>query len=148
MQRKRRNRCPYCGELFWPDARTRWRQWACGKPECQKRRRQETQRHYRERHRGESQARRYREEVAAAKSGSYEGPKAGRNTGITECLLWEEIKDEIAPQLYVTLVFIAELIFASVRDERSRQLPMIKGERGKYTNEGMKDEMGESGHVS
>jgi len=33
--RRRRRRCPWCGELFTPDPRTKGRQRYCSKPECQ-----------------------------------------------------------------------------------------------------------------
>ena len=39
-----------CGELFQADRRVGARQRACGRPECQQKRRQQTQRRWRQRH--------------------------------------------------------------------------------------------------
>jgi hypothetical protein len=60
-------------------------------------------------------------------------------------LLWGEIKDEIEPQLFVTLVFIAKLLVGAVRDERSVQATEIKKEIGNYRFGGGKDEIARSG---
>jgi hypothetical protein len=60
-------------------------------------------------------------------------------------LLWEEIKDEIEPQLYITLVFAAKLLVAALRDERTSQPSVINKDIGNYGFEGKKDEMSRAG---
>jgi hypothetical protein len=139
-KRQRRKRCPYCGELFWPDRRTAWRQWACGKASCQAKRRAETQRRYRRNNAGDQAARRYREAIAAAKDGAFGLHSIPGEGSVFRSLVWEEIKDEIAPQLSVTLVFFARLLIAALRDERVMQPAVIHQEIGKYGIDAEKDE--------
>ena len=142
MKIKRRIRCPYCGELFWPDPRTAWRQWACGKPSCQAKRRRDTQQRYRQKNPGDKEARRYRAAISEAKSGS----RVGISIPVeASSLLWDEIKDEIEPQLFVTLVFIAKLLVAAARDERSIQPSVINTDIGNYGFDDRKDEIPRSG---
>ena len=145
MKRKRRIRCPYCGELFWPDPRTAWRQWACSKPSCQARRRRDTQRRYREKNPGEQEARRYRAAIAEAKSGWGAKISIPGEGSIFTSLVWDEIKDEIEPQLYVTLAFLSKLLIAAARDERSIQPSVIKKENANYGFDDRKDEIPRSG---
>jgi len=138
--RKRRRRCPYCGELFWPDGRTAWRQWACGKAECQGKRRRDTQHRYRERNIGDREARRYRSSIAEVKE-SPEGEIRLPRGGIYRSCLWSEIKDEIAPELYVTLLFFAQLLTGAKKDERMIQ-PFVSAEEiAKLAKAGPEDEM-------
>jgi hypothetical protein len=56
--------------------------------------------------------------------------------------LWDEIKDEIEPQLYVTLVFFAKLLLAAMEDEKSIQPSVVNKGNGNYGFRGGKDEMG------
>jgi len=53
-----------------------------------------------------------------------------RGPSIYPSLLWEEIKDEIEPQLFVTLAFFARLLLTAARDERSLQPIVITKEIG------------------
>lgn len=57
-------------------------------------------------------------------------------------MLWEEIKDEMAPQMLVTLQFLFELIFASLRDEIEGQPAVISKEISNYRKHRREDEMG------
>jgi hypothetical protein len=127
--------------LFWPDARTAWRQWACDKPLCQSKRRQQTQQRYRENNRGEQQARQYREAMAEAKEGSAHQLSIPKTGPIFGSLLWQEIKDELQPQLLVTIVFFAKLLFLSARDEIRAQGAVITKEMGNYQDAETKDEI-------
>ena len=138
---KRRKRCPYCGQLFWPDPRTAWRQWACGKPLCQSKRRQQTQQRYRENNKGEQQARRYREAIAKAKAGCAVGEGVPKSGPIFGSLLWQEIKDELQPQVLVTIAFFLKLVISSARDEIRGQGAVITKENGNYQNAETKDEI-------
>ena len=138
--RKRRRRCPYCGELFWPDPRTAWRQRACGKEECQRKRRRDTQERYRGKNVGEQQARRYRSSIAAVKESPADEIRSPRG-GIYRSCLWGEIRDEIAPELYVTLLFFAQLLSAAKKDERMMQPYVSAEEIAKLAKAGPEDEM-------
>ena len=63
MKRKRRKRCPFCRDLFWPRNQE---QRVCSKEECQKQRRVETQASWRARHPEYQKSRRlYRRSVQA-----------------------------------------------------------------------------------
>jgi hypothetical protein len=48
-RRKRRKRCPFCHDLFFPDPRVGPRQWACGEAACQRRRHAQNCRDWRRR---------------------------------------------------------------------------------------------------
>lgn len=37
-RRRRRKKCPFCNRPFYPNSKTKYHQWACSKPECQKKR--------------------------------------------------------------------------------------------------------------
>jgi hypothetical protein len=55
------------------------------------------------------------------------------------------MKDEIEPQLFVTLVFFAKLLLGAVRDERTFQPNEIKEEIGNYRTGDLKDEIAGGG---
>ena len=57
--------------------------------------------------------------------------------------MWDEIKDEMEPQALVTITFLVELIFESLRDEMRSQLPGNKGENANYGIGRREDEIGE-----
>jgi hypothetical protein len=128
MGRTRRVRCPFCGKLFWPDLRVQDRQWACNKPECQAQRRRETQRRYRASRPAERLARRLCEAIVEAKS---EGPRAAPDQGIMQRFPWDEVRDEISPQLHVILGFLGNYVFCAGRDETSTQLAVLQTEMGR-----------------
>lgn len=46
MSRSRKRRCPYCKALYFPEPRIKDRQRACKERECQRRRKQESQRRW------------------------------------------------------------------------------------------------------
>ena len=68
MAKPRRKRCCFCPDLFWPHPRVKKRQRACRKPECQKKRRAETQQAWREKNPDYWTARRLRLRLASAKA--------------------------------------------------------------------------------
>jgi hypothetical protein len=55
--------------------------------------------------------------------------------------LWQEIKDEIKPQLLVTIVFFVKLLISSTRDEIRVQRNEITNEIGNWGFAGRKDEI-------
>ena len=113
MAIRRRKRCPFCRCLFWPDRRTEWRQWACSKESCQAARRKESQQRWRSKNRSDGAARRYRAEVSAAKEGTAPCPPRG---GVLDAFPWDEMRDELEPQVLVTLAFFARLLVSALED--------------------------------
>ena len=103
-------------------------------------RRAETQRRYRQKNAGDQDARRYRGAIAAAKSGSIAEISIPGEGSIFGSPVWEEIKDEIEPQLSVTLVFFAKLLIAAMRDKRLIQPTVINKEIGNYRFDAQEDE--------
>lgn len=59
---------------------------------------------------------------------------------IGESLVWDEIKDEMEPQDYVTIAFIVKLLVCAMRDEIIGQNSVIKREIGNYRFVEEKDE--------
>ncbi len=68
MGKPRRKRCCICRDLFWPHPRVKNRQRACRKPECQKARRAQTQKAWREKNPDYWTARRLQQRTASAKA--------------------------------------------------------------------------------
>lgn len=66
------------------------------------------------------------------KSGLYRDVEAGGKPRISRSLLWDEIEDEISPQICIALQFIVELATASLRDEIVSQVSVIKEEYSNY----------------
>ena len=67
MAKLRKKRCRFCRERFWPHPRVGKRQRACRKPDCQKKRRAETQKAWREKNPDYWKARRLQQRSAEAK---------------------------------------------------------------------------------
>ena len=104
-------------------------------------RRQDTQQRYRGNNASDQQARRYRAAIAKAKSGSSIDNLIPKEGPIFGSLLWDEIKDEIAPQPLVTIVFLANLLVSVLRDESTTQVDVINKEIGNYRSATKKDEI-------
>lgn len=139
MPRRRRKRCPYCQDLFWPDARTATRQRCCAKAGCQAKRRKETQKRWRSEHPDDATARRYRAAIAAAKAGEKPAlPRAPPSR--IEAFPWAEARDEISPQAFITLRFFGHFAATLARDVIRTEVPKILGEIRDYGAGGEKDE--------
>lgn len=110
----RRKRCLYCDELFWPDRRTASRQRTCAKAACQQSRRRDSQRRWRLKHPDDALARRYREAVAAAKAGQL--PAQRDLPAWARAFPWEEMQDEIPPEVLVALRFFGEFAVERLKD--------------------------------
>lgn len=116
------------------------RQRVCKKAWCQELRRAETQRRYRERSKGERLASRYRQAIIREQEG------VGRGIGPPEIIeefpesLWEEMRDEIDPQVLVTFSFFANLLLQGWRDERVVQHAETTEEFVNLANEEVKDQ--------
>jgi len=139
MSMPRRKRCPFCRCLYWPDPRSQWRQWACSKPECQAKRRVESQRRWRAKNPGDGASRRYREAVAASKAGE-PTPGVPPKRGPLVVLPWDEAKDEIPAEVLVMIAYLGRLVFRTLEDERRAQPPGIIGEFRRLSNGWPEDE--------
>jgi len=119
--RRRRKRCRFCKNLFWPDRRVAKWQRACSKVECQRERRRETQQRWRERNPSDAAARRFMAQIAALEPTDDEpAPKpvlpANRPAAMA-AFPWLEVRDELSPEVFVSLVFLARLVLRSAKDE-------------------------------
>lgn len=133
-----RKRCRFCRCLYVPDARTAHRQRCCSKDECQVQRRAETQRRYRESHPGDAEARRYRAAVTASKAGqvpSLPSPVPA----VMGRQWWSEVRDEMRPEVFVTLVFLARLLARRPKDEIQPQVSETTRESRKSVPDAVKD---------
>ena len=139
MQVRNRKRCPFCRCLFWPDGRSDWRQWACGKPECQAQRRQQSQRRWRQKNKSDQAARRYRTAVAAAKAGEEVTPAP--RSGPLVSLPWDEMRDEMRPEVLVLIALISKSLIAILKDEIRVQVLASQAVLPQSHDTGAKDEM-------
>ncbi len=81
MAKLRKKRCPFCKKRFWPHPRVGARQRACSKPECQKKRRAETQEEWRRKNPDYWKTRRLQQRSAEAKAATQQTAKRLRNGG-------------------------------------------------------------------
>ncbi len=63
-----------------------------------------------------------------------------QEASIRESLVWDEMKDEMRPQDYVTIAFIVKLLVCAMRDEIIGQPYVINKEIGNHPIVGEKDE--------
>lgn len=133
---RKRKRCPFCRCLFAPDPRVRGRQWACTKAECQGQRRKASQQAWRQKHPEDRPARKLRAAMAQAKQDGQAPLPPPPPTAVP----WDEMRDEISPQLLVILGFLARLGAASVRDEIRAQVLKITAESGRLRASARGDE--------
>jgi len=134
-----RKRCPYCRCLYLPDARCAKRQWACNKTGCQQQRRRETQRRYRNKHPEEAAAGRIRRALAAAKAGVPVAAPTGPPAALGR-FPWEEVRDEISPQVLVIAKFFVRLVMGVAKDEIRAQVANIHGQNGGLVGEAEQDQ--------
>jgi len=125
--------------LFVPDGRVKQRQWACNKASCQVERRGETQRRYRASHPEDAAARRLRAAISASKAGEAAAAPRGPPAWMGR-LPWEELRDEITPQVFVVAGFFVRLVAKALRDEIGAGVTDIPGEVGQLGGTGRKDE--------
>jgi len=140
MATQKRKRCGFCWCLYSPDARTAWRQWACSKPECQEKRRAETQRRYREKNPGDRAGRQYRAAVSAAKAGEVVAGVPPR-TGPLVALPWDEMRDEFSPEALVFIALFGRLLLVAARDEMRVQLADLQRQVDRSLRPATEDEI-------
>src|SRR6266849_21746 len=95
MPEARKRPCAICRRWFRPDARVGDRQQACGKPECQTRRRQKTQASWRRRNPGYAIAYRIAQRAAQTQL----PPEPMRLPATLNQLPWEFAKDQLSKPL-------------------------------------------------
>lgn len=134
-----RKRCPFCRCLFFVDGRVAKRQWACTKDECQRLRRQRTQKEWRETHPQQSAARACRLAIAAAKAGEPVAAPRGPPVRV-ERFPWEELRDEIRPEALVIAGFFVRLLVGLTRDEIRAQVVRITAKSGALPADLSRDE--------
>ena len=129
--RRRRRRCTVCGELFQSDPRVGPRQRACSRPECQQKRRKETQDNWRERNPDYFVDRRLRMRALAARTA--ESSQVGRADGSVRRpaplgvpaplrrIPWELAQDEIGVQATDFIAVVACLLVRMAKDQRMPQ---------------------------
>src|SRR5260370_33149479 len=99
-----------CRKWFLPEARVRNRQHACGTPEWQASRRQQTQASWRRRNRGYALARRIDQRAA-------EPSEPLRLPAPLDQLPWDVAKDQFGPQGADFIAVMSALIVRSAKDE-------------------------------
>src|SRR6266478_5089744 len=105
--------CSICRRWFRPDARVGDRQHACGKAECQSRRRQKTQASWHHRNLGYAMA--YRIDQRAAQTQSVAEPL--RLPAPLNQLPWEFAKDQFGPQGTDFIGLMGALMVRSAKDQ-------------------------------
>jgi len=132
--RRRRRRCTVCGELFQADRRVGTRQRACSRPECQQKRRRETQGRWRERSPDYFMDRRLRLRAAEARAAAASASQAGRSAGLSRRpaplavpaelrrIPWDLAQDEIGVQVTDFVAVVACLLVRIAKDQRLHQV--------------------------
>jgi hypothetical protein len=116
-----------CGELFQADRRVGTRQRACSRPDCQQKRRQQTQRQWRQRHPDYFVHRRLHQRALEARAAEESPQKVRRPAplvvaGELRRIPWDLAQDEIGVQVTDFLAVIACLLVRIAKDQRRRQV--------------------------
>src|SRR5271170_6040797 len=112
MPEARKRPCTICRRWFRPSPRVGARQRACGKPECQTVRRQETQASWRRRNPGYAIA--WRIDHRSAQT---EAPEPLRLPAPLDKLPWNFAKDEFGPQGADFIGVMGALLIRSAKDQ-------------------------------
>ncbi len=141
MAKLRKKRCPFCKERFWPHPRVKDRQRACREPECQKKRRAQTQKAWREKNRDYWKARRLQQRLAQAKEAEKRTaervrpgrPRAGGSRAVHSpsvarvpqelaALPWDFALGELGVAATDFLVLVLKVVLLYVQDEIGSQV--------------------------
>lgn len=159
-----RKRCPFCRCLFWPDPRVGDRQRACSREACQRERRRQTNRRWRERNpsfdldrRLQALLQRVQDEKTLCSTATREPPPGRRMpmeaavsalglSGAVYLLFWTRlvagyVQDEKRGQPIGIAVESGRLLHGHDQDERRRHLPVIAVESGDLVSTNAQDEM-------
>ncbi len=139
MAKLRQKRCCFCEEQFWPHPRVGARQWACRKPDCQKARRAQTQKAWREKNSDYWTARRLQQRSASAKAAQQaaEAVRSGRPLAVGSSMVrpppvprvprelgaipWDFAHTEMGVAAADFLVLILKVVLLYVQDQIERQ---------------------------
>lgn len=122
-RRQRRRRCRVCGELYWPNAKTKVRQQVCSSPGCQKRWHQEVDRAWHARHPEYDVARRL-QVLKERLQRSGDASKVVRKEVPPVCgLPADEVKEQFGTDGLAILVILARLICGERRGPSRRGQP-------------------------
>jgi len=161
---RKRKRCPFCHRLFCPDPRVGDRQVACCREACQRARRRQTNRRWRERNpsfdadrRLQGLIQRVQDEKTLCTTATREPPPGRRMPmeaavsalglpGAVYLLFWTRllagyVQDERRGQPSGIAVEFGRLLCGHGQDERRRHLPVIAGESGELVSSTAQDEM-------
>ena len=145
MANLRQKRCRICKDPFWPHPRVGDRQQACRKPDCQKARRAQTQKAWREKNPDYWTARRLQQRSAAAKDAAKEAaqqtaervrtglPLVGGNSAVRSppvprvpqemgALPWDFAHAEIGVAATDFLVLVLKVVLLYVQDQIEAQV--------------------------
>src|SRR5450755_2061099 len=113
MPDARKRPCSICRRWFRPDARVGDRQHACGKPECQTKRRRKTQASWRGRNPGYAIAYRIDQRSVSTQA----APEVMRVPAPLNQLPWEFAKDQFGPQRADFIAVMAALLVRFAKDQ-------------------------------
>ena len=123
--------CCICRKWFRPDPRVGDRQKACGKPECQGKRRQRTQSRWRSRNPDYFRARWLRERSRQAEEAAEGRPASGgearrrpapmRARAELRTIPWDVVQDEIGVQVTDTIGLLGKVLIEAMQDQRRSQ---------------------------
>ncbi len=141
MAKVRRKRCCICRDPFWPHPRVKGRQRACRKPACQKARRAQTQKAWRERNPDYWTTRRLQRRSASAKA-AQRAAEAARSARLSAAgksvvrppprprvppalgaLPWDFAHAEMGVAATDFLVLVLKVVLLYVQDQIEAQVP-------------------------
>lgn len=116
---RRRKRCRFCRDLFWPDRRIGKKQYACSKPECQKKRQQLNCKQWHEKNPTAERERRLVERLRR-------GRKGINSSDPREALHWAVARESIGSEPLVVVEEIVQLARRGLREEIKAELAVFK----------------------
>lgn len=116
---RRRKRCRFCGDLFWPDRRIGKKQYTCSKPECQRKRHNHNCKELRKKKPTAERERRLVERL-------HRGKEDIKSSEPREALQWDVARDSIGVETLVVVEEIVRLVRSGLRDEIKTELAVFK----------------------
>jgi hypothetical protein len=117
--RRRRKRCKFCGELFWPNPRIGKKQYSCSKPECQQKRQR-------------LNCKQWHEANPTADSEKHlvkrlhQGREGAKSSDPREALHWAVARESIGSETLVVVEEIVRLARLNLREEIMTELAVFK----------------------
>jgi hypothetical protein len=138
MVSSRRRRCAICHHGFTEDPRIGKRQKVCGRPECQKARRQQTQASWRHRHPGYFIERRAKKRAELNVSEAVDPPRVPPPLSQ---LPWEMAQEEFGTMGADFLASFGRIVVGHAKDQMLAQVAEISTERPKVGKAPAKDQI-------